>query len=310
MSDWTKVVTNPMGLVGFALFLAFGLVARVKRQDERRWLFPLAIVMAAIALLGGLGLAYLQVMKQSTLSASQANRMPAFPQQQNNQVNQTTTGPGSPTVQDVKGNVTITVDQSSGKIEIPKAQGQNLQHAPPKGRPTAGGRTDTPAPTPPKIEINAPSGIAIGGGTVVNPTVNNYGAQTKPDRTIGEPDRTEIVRYLSEMKGTIGLSAPSGDREATNYAVLWYAIFKDAGWQMKDRIVLAYLTVGGNPTPGAILHVRGEPAKQGEQITVLAADPLARVANALKSQSVPILLQRDPNQEDGLIVIQFGPRPD
>jgi len=60
MQDWTKVVTHPLGLAGFALFLVFSLVARVKRRDERRWIFPVSLVMAVLALGGGLSLAYRQ----------------------------------------------------------------------------------------------------------------------------------------------------------------------------------------------------------------------------------------------------------
>ena len=40
------------------VLLLFGLLGAVKRRDERRWILPTALVAAAIALLGGLGLAY------------------------------------------------------------------------------------------------------------------------------------------------------------------------------------------------------------------------------------------------------------
>jgi len=167
------------------------------------------------------------------------------------------------------------------------------------------------SPAAPNIQINnAPNGIAIGGGTVVNPTVNNYPAQTKPDRTVTDADRMNIVAYLSQIKATVSLKAPYGDKEATSYAIFWYGIFKDARWTMKDRIVLAYMTVGGNPTPGAILYEKGEPPQPGKEIPVPNTDPIAYVATALKRQNVPIALQRDLNQEEGVITIQFGPKPD
>ncbi len=127
MPDWTKVITHPLGLAGFALFLIFGLLAKVKRRDERRWLPPIAIVMALIALVGGLGLAYMQIRGQTPPLPSQTSRTPASSQQQTNQVQQTTTAPGSPTVQGVQGDVTITVDQSSGKTETTKTQAKKSQ---------------------------------------------------------------------------------------------------------------------------------------------------------------------------------------
>ncbi len=61
MQDWTKVVVQPLGLAGFALFLVFGLIARIKRNDDRRWLSKIAAAMAGVALVGGLALAYVNV---------------------------------------------------------------------------------------------------------------------------------------------------------------------------------------------------------------------------------------------------------
>jgi hypothetical protein len=110
MSDWTKVVTQPLGLAGFALFLVFGYLARVKRHDERRWLSPVAVAVAALALAGGLILAYVQVPRP----AAPVTPITKAPSQQTNQVQQSTTGAGSPAVQGVQGDVTITVDQSDG----------------------------------------------------------------------------------------------------------------------------------------------------------------------------------------------------
>lgn len=108
MSEWTKVVTDPLGLVGFALFLVFGLVAKTRKSSERRWLTPVAVCLAVAALLGGLTLSYI---KSSATRATAAKSQIDKP---NGQIKQTSTGPGSPNVQGVNGDVTITVDQSSG----------------------------------------------------------------------------------------------------------------------------------------------------------------------------------------------------
>jgi hypothetical protein len=109
VNEWTKVVTHPLGLVGFVLFLVFGLLARLKRVNERRWLFPAMIAMSAGALLGGLGLAYVQLRGSSSTAAAAP-----IPAPKAVKVSQKSSGAGSPNVQDVKGNVTINVDQSSG----------------------------------------------------------------------------------------------------------------------------------------------------------------------------------------------------
>lgn len=50
MTEWAKVVTSPFGLVGFALFLVFGYLARLKKADERRWIAPTVMFLAVAAL--------------------------------------------------------------------------------------------------------------------------------------------------------------------------------------------------------------------------------------------------------------------
>ena len=114
MSEWTKVVTQPLGLVGFCLFLVFGYLAKVKRHDERHWLTPVAVALAAVSLIGGLTLAYLQTPNPQA-PVIQTTNPPAPSPQQTNKVQQTSSGPGSPNVQGVQGDVTVTVDQSNGK---------------------------------------------------------------------------------------------------------------------------------------------------------------------------------------------------
>jgi len=116
-AEWVKVITQPLGLVGFGLFLVFGYLGRLKRRDERRGLSAVAFALAGVALIGGLVIAYLQVPRP---------KQPAIVDQskpsQKVQVQQSSTGPGSPNVQGVDGNVTITVDQSSGKPPADRKQ--------------------------------------------------------------------------------------------------------------------------------------------------------------------------------------------
>lgn len=119
MSEWAKVVTQPLGLAGFALFLVFGYLARATKNDARRWLSPAAVGLALIALAGGLLIAYKQIPEPTptpTVQVSQPTK-----QQTNSNVQQTSTGQGSPNVQGVQGDVTITVDQSTGKTETKKS---------------------------------------------------------------------------------------------------------------------------------------------------------------------------------------------
>lgn len=118
MTGWTQVVTHPLGLAGFALFLVFGYLAKVKRNDERRWISRAAVAAAVAGLAGGLIIAYVQSPKP-VIPAARSDA--AKVQQQTNQVQQNTTGPGSPAVQGVQGDVTITIDQSSGEAKPQKS---------------------------------------------------------------------------------------------------------------------------------------------------------------------------------------------
>jgi negative regulator of sigma E activity len=108
--DWTKVIVTPYGLAGFALFLVFLFVARVKRRDERRWVVPTFIGMAIIALIGGLSLGYV---RERNASIAENKTGQTTQQQQNNQVQQTSSGASSPNVQGVQGPVNINIDQNS-----------------------------------------------------------------------------------------------------------------------------------------------------------------------------------------------------
>jgi hypothetical protein len=62
------------------------------------------------------------------------------------------------------------------KLVQPQPQFQPPPQTPPKPKPTPRTITVTPphSPSVPPVTISAPNGIAIGGGTVTNPTVNNY----------------------------------------------------------------------------------------------------------------------------------------
>jgi hypothetical protein len=119
MALWTKIVTEPLGLAGFALFLIFAYPGKVKKEDNRRWLSPVASACAVVALIGGLALAYIQLSKPRSHTPVDQNLNPS--QQQTDRVQQNSSGPGSPNVQGVQGDVTVTVDQSSGNMEQKRA---------------------------------------------------------------------------------------------------------------------------------------------------------------------------------------------
>jgi len=102
MEKWIDVVTDPLGLAGFALFLVFALLTRragARKFQALQWVFA---AMAVVALGGGLGLAYLQ---RGDHVRTAGEDTPAQPQI----IDQKTEGAGSPAVSGVGGDVKIDV---------------------------------------------------------------------------------------------------------------------------------------------------------------------------------------------------------
>jgi hypothetical protein len=104
--SWVNVVTDPLGLAGFALFLVFGVLAKLSRTRGQTWLAISAVSMAAIALIGGLLLSW----QRSDIAQQQSTMVPAFSEQPLGEASQTTYGEKSPAVQNIEGNVTINID--------------------------------------------------------------------------------------------------------------------------------------------------------------------------------------------------------
>ena len=75
MDKWIDVVTNPLGIVGFALFLVFTFASRSQRPRER-YVF---IGFAAVALLAGLGLAYRHASEPPPAESKPTIAKPAHP---------------------------------------------------------------------------------------------------------------------------------------------------------------------------------------------------------------------------------------
>ena len=102
MEKWIAVVTHPLGLAGFALFLVFGVAARFGMRKGGTWLPVAAVAMAIIALAGGLLLSWQSNEARSTSASAPGTASTV----------QHTTGDRSPAVQGVSGNVTITIDKA------------------------------------------------------------------------------------------------------------------------------------------------------------------------------------------------------
>jgi len=84
-----------------------------------------------------------------------------------------------------------------------------------------------PRQTPLPQIISAPNGIAIGGGTVTNPTVNNYGP---PQRQLTKDERDRFVAYLRPLcPFEVVIRGIPGNAESMEYADQIAAAITDAG---------------------------------------------------------------------------------
>ena len=71
--DFTKVITHPLGLTGFALALVFGVAgifAHSRRAKAPKWLPGVAVTLAAVCLVGGLLLAREELKTKGAASAA------------------------------------------------------------------------------------------------------------------------------------------------------------------------------------------------------------------------------------------------
>jgi hypothetical protein len=101
--------------------------------------------------------------------------------------------------------------------------------------------------------VNAPNGIGTIGGTLVNPTVNNF---APPSRHIPESIRPDLIDCLSKHPGTVEIMAPVNDAESFALATEWLDVFDKAKWSIDPKMVRSYMSSGAVPT-GTKLNING-----------------------------------------------------
>jgi hypothetical protein len=119
MEAWIKVVTHPLGLAGFALFLVFVVLGKTRSNDQKRWLGLAFLGLAAVVLVGGLVLAYFQITKNAVSPPDTRVTLPSRQTHSKPGVQQTTYGSNSPAVNDITGAVTINVNDSRASKQEP-----------------------------------------------------------------------------------------------------------------------------------------------------------------------------------------------
>jgi hypothetical protein len=87
----------------------------------------------------------------------------------------------------------------------------------------------------------------------------------------------------------------------------FYDALKGGGWSMVDAGVShpVMLAGPGRRFQGAVLITKGDPLAPNETVRFAVSDPIVYIFRALDAFMVPRSLQRNPTQEDGLIIISF-----
>jgi hypothetical protein len=96
--------------------------------------------------------------------------------------------------------------------------------------------------TAPTVQVNAPNGIAIGGGNVTNPTVNNY---APPQRTMTAAQRATFVSVLKQTcPFEVAVRGVPGNAESMEYASQLGAAIQEAGCTLRRPRFLIDTTAG------------------------------------------------------------------
>src|SRR5262249_21941551 len=111
VDKWISVVTDPLGLAGFALFLVFSVLSLNRLTSDTSWMTSSFMAFAAVRWIRGLGLAYLRS-AQSVVPTKETAAPPGAPisnsfSQPPGQIRQETSGAQSPAVSGVGGDVNI-----------------------------------------------------------------------------------------------------------------------------------------------------------------------------------------------------------
>jgi len=101
MDKWVQVVTTPLGLIAFALFMVFSALAKIRGPKERR----VFIVLAALTLVTTVSVAAWLALQPTPAGPTPSETAPS--PAPNSSIYQSTKGNNSPAISNVGGSVTI-----------------------------------------------------------------------------------------------------------------------------------------------------------------------------------------------------------
>jgi len=180
-------------------------------------------------------------------------------------------------------------------------------------------KTHSPIPIPGKQEPSSPGrGVSIGGGITagscsnVQVGGNSNQAQTNcgpVERHVTEAQKTAIISALSEKHVRVTFGAIINVPDAQQFAFELCSAFKSAG--VPTNCDITPMMSHGTPWVGFKVAYRGPEAREGEMVDTPHDSPAGIVLNALVSAAnlKRGVVDREPNFEDGLVLVTIGSPP-
>jgi hypothetical protein len=169
------------------------------------------------------------------------------------------------------------------------------------GEKNATGDNDQTGPT-----ANAPNGIAISGGTVIQPTVNIF---TPLNRRLSDSQKTTLRSCLAAKTGTYTVSAIANNTEAYQYAQDFSEVFSGAGWKNEQTIPVAIIVIAGGMWSGVRISVHGPWDDTTKTASLTDGAPETVGLNCLRAASFTATAIPWSDMKTGSIRVDVSERP-
>lgn len=147
------------------------------------------------------------------------------------------------------------------------------------------------------FDVSAPNGIAIGGGVVNNPTVNNY---APPERRLAPVARAALVSALRGRNVKIDVGALLNVPDAQQYAQDFVSALREAGITPASPYILPM--TDDNASKGIVVTIHGIAYAQEKIADVPKDSPSGVLIDALtRAQITPISVHSDPNTPKDIV---------
>jgi hypothetical protein len=167
------------------------------------------------------------------------------------------------------------------------------------------GNNNQAAPT-----VNASNGIGIIGGTVTNPTVNNYINSAPPPRVLTKDERDSLASCLKTETGTFVIGALVNNGEAYGYALDFSEVFSEAGWKNEWAAPVASIMIGGgmwNGVHATLPALTYDASKQ--QAIFVDPSPETTAIKCLNQAKIVVGIVPQTDKQSGTIRIDVSDHP-